>query len=55
MSHLVAAQAEISPLLLADRLITLAQDADRAGYSGTAGRLLRMAFRVCEEAPRTRA
>ncbi len=25
-----------SPLMLADRLLSLAQDADRAGYTGTA-------------------
>lgn len=43
---------EVSPLVLADRLITLAEDADRAGLRKAAGRLLRLAERVCEERPR---
>ncbi len=29
-----------SPLLLADRLLSLAQDADRAGFTGTASNLV---------------
>ena len=41
-----------SPLVLADRLIALAEDADRAGLPKSAGRLLRLAERVCEERPR---
>jgi len=48
----VASSAPLSPLILADRLLTLAQDADRAGYSGAAGRLLRMACQVAGEPPR---
>ncbi len=47
------AQTAVSPLLLADRLITLAQDADRAGMRDAASRLVRLAHRVCEERPRT--
>jgi hypothetical protein len=40
---------KVSPLLIADRLITLAQDADRAGYSTTAERLVRLVNRVFDE------
>lgn len=42
----------VSPLILADRLIALAEDADRAGLRKAAGRLIRLAERVCEERPR---
>ena len=38
-----------SPLVLCDRLLTLAQDADRAGYAVTAGHLLELAHTVFEE------
>ena len=41
----------VSPLVLADRLITLAQDADRAGYSQSATRLLGLAYAVFDETP----
>ena len=44
----------ISPLVLADRLIALAQDADRAGYLDSATRLLGLAYAVFDEQPRTR-
>ena len=40
---------KVSPLLIADRLISLAQDADRAGYSATAERLIRLVNRVFDE------
>lgn len=43
---------QFSPLVLADRLIALAEDADRAGLRKAAGRLVRLAERVCEERPR---
>ena len=43
--------AQVSPLILADRLITLAQDADRAGYSRSASRLLGLAYAVFDEEP----
>jgi hypothetical protein len=43
--------AQISPLVLADRLITLAQDADRAGLPKAARLILRAAERVCEQPP----
>ncbi len=44
----------VSPLILADRLISLAQDADRAGYAESATRLLGLAYAVFDEQPRTR-
>ncbi len=43
-----------SPLVLADRLIALAQDADRAGYLDSATRLLGLAYAVFDEQPKTR-
>ena len=42
-------KAAPSPLILSDRLLTLAQDADRAGYAVTAERLLKLAHTVFEE------
>ena len=42
----------VSPLVLSDRLITLAQDADRAGFTGTAEQLVTLACTVFDEAPR---
>jgi hypothetical protein len=43
-----------SPLILCDRLIALAQEADRAGHLTTATQLLRLAHTVLDEeaAPR---
>jgi hypothetical protein len=41
----------VSPLMLADRLLTLAQDADRAGFFKPAERLLKLAYAVCDEVP----
>ena len=41
----------VSPLILADRLLTLAQDADRAGFFKPAERLLKLAYAVCDEQP----
>lgn len=41
--------AKFSPLVLADRLITLAQEADRAGYSTSASRLIGAAYAVLDE------
>lgn len=38
--------APVSPLVLADRLLTLAQDASRAGFPEPAARLLKLAFSV---------
>ncbi len=41
----------ISPLMLADRLLTLARDADLAGMPTSAQRLLRLAYKVYSERP----
>lgn len=41
-----------SPLLLCDRLIALAQEADRAGFAITAGHLAELAESMFEEQPR---
>lgn len=38
----------ISPLMLADRLLTMAQDADRAGYAAAAARLVTAMFDILE-------
>ncbi|HEX4171645.1 MAG TPA: hypothetical protein VHY82_04125 [Acetobacteraceae bacterium] len=43
-------RAAISELVLSDRLITLAEDADRAGYTRTAEHLLSLACSVFDEA-----
>jgi hypothetical protein len=42
----------VSPLTLSDRLITLAKDADIAGYAITAEQLLKLAITIFDEAPR---
>ena len=39
-----------SPLVLADKLISLAQAADLAGYVQTAGQLVMVAFEVLDDA-----
>ena len=41
-----------SPLMLSDHLLTLAEEAARAGLTRPAGTLLRLALRVLDEAPR---
>ena len=38
-----------SPLVLADRLITLAQEADRAGYAASASRLIGLVYAVLDD------
>ncbi len=43
--------AHVSPLMIADRLLTLAKDADRAGLRRPAQRLLQLAFAVYDEKP----
>jgi hypothetical protein len=43
--------SRFSPLVLIDRLISLAEQADRAGMDTAAGRLVRLAYAVCDEAP----
>lgn len=43
-------QPPVSELVLSDRLLSLAEDADRAGYTDTAERLLALACAVFDEA-----
>jgi hypothetical protein len=47
--HLIERPITASPLVLCDRLLTLAQDADRAGFAVTAEHLLHLAHTVFEE------
>lgn len=49
LSNVEMSPFHISPLVLADRLITLAQDADRAGLTGAANRLVDLAYAVFDE------
>jgi hypothetical protein len=55
MSPAIGIQASrktpVSELVLSDRLLALAEDADRAGYTDTAERLLTLACSVFDEAP----
>ena len=44
-------RGSVSSLVLSDRLIALARDADRAGYTGTAEQLVNLACSVFDEAP----
>lgn len=44
----------VTELTLADRLITLAEDADRAGFRYAAANLVRLACAVFDEAGETR-
>jgi hypothetical protein len=46
-----ARPSETSKLTLSDHLITLAEEADRAGYTSTARRLVTLACSVFDEAP----
>jgi hypothetical protein len=39
----------VSPLVLSDKLLTLAETADRAGYQRAAEDLLQLAFRMLDE------
>ena len=41
----------VSPLQLSDHLITLAEQADRAGYAAAARRLVDLACQVLDERP----
>jgi hypothetical protein len=43
-------EVTVNELVLSDRLIALAQDADRAGYTDTAEHLLTLACSVFDEA-----
>ncbi len=46
---------QVSPLMLADRMLTLAKEADTAGYIGAADRLVQLAFQVWDQEPLARA
>jgi hypothetical protein len=48
----VTTDAAMSPLILCDRLLSLAQDADRAGLRGAAEHLLELVGVVLESKPR---
>ena len=52
MTNSAVAKPAVSELMLSDRLITLAEDADRAGYTTTAERLLDLACSVLDKAPK---
>jgi hypothetical protein len=51
-SSIAASDATPSPLVLCDHLLTLAQQAERAGYPGTAARLVGLAESMFRERPR---
>ncbi len=52
MSYTIQGKAAvISPLVLADRLLTMAKDADQAGLSASAERLLKLAYKMYGEKP----
>ena len=54
-THPTDARTEIvSPLLLSHQLLSLAEDAHRAGLPQSATRLLRLAHTVCNDRPRPR-
>jgi hypothetical protein len=46
-----ASQNAVSPLMLADQLLSLAQDADRCGMQRPAERLLKLAYALYDEKP----
>ena len=48
----VTLEASMSPLVLCDRLLTLAQDADRAGLRRAAENLLELVGTVLEPTPK---
>jgi hypothetical protein len=50
--HQTSSSPETSPLMLADRLLTLARDAERAGLPVAATRLVKLAFDVCDQKPK---
>ena len=50
-STLTARTVAVSPLVLADRLLSLAQEADRAGYVAAASNLVGLAHAVFDETP----
>ena len=53
-THVEARLASVSPMVIADRLITLAQEADRAGYRTAASSLVTLMYSVLDEPHSTR-
>ncbi len=51
LSPTTPTQLPLTPLLLSDRLLSLAEQADRAGMRLTAERILRLATAVLNEPP----
>lgn len=54
--HIVAVEpagAPVTEMILSDRLIALARDAERAGFRDAAGSLVRLACAVFDEAGET--
>ncbi len=51
LSPTTPTQPPVTPLLLSDRLLSLAEQADRAGMRLTAERILRLATTVLNEPP----
>lgn len=49
-----AKRPRFSPLVLADQLLTLAQEADRAGLHDSASRLIGLVYSVLDEEPGAR-
>ena len=47
--NLCPSDTPFSPLILADRLISLAQEADRAGLVGSASRLVGLVYAVLDD------
>jgi len=41
----------VSPLMLSDKLLSMAQEAERAGYARPAEQLLRLAYAICNQRP----
>lgn len=48
----ISRSVPVSPLVLSDRLITLAEQASQAGYAITARRLVALAHKVLDDPPR---
>lgn len=48
MAFSVVQTAPTSPLMIADRLLTMAEETDRAGYTDVAAQLLTLVYDVLE-------
>ncbi len=53
-AHVDGQTQPVSPLLLSHQLLSLAEEAHRAGLPQSATRLLRLAHSVCNDRPRRR-